>query len=274
MSLKLPSDKKLGKLYWKGTSNVGCSLTWLSNAEKTFGIEKKFLEKTKIMGCHGDSEQPSNSELRIRETEFTKMERSIVSTRDSRNGNLYRCQQTAWGIVVVSQSYLGFLFRQHYDPGIRTEIWGNYLSQITRSLRKTVVSLYRDKHTSSDVLCTNVHQPGRCAIKTNSTNGMLSINRDIQETEQNIWPIRFGSVCNNTEQEAAQILQLVPGQSIIITRSILSSVCKRNSPLLNITKTGGTKLSNLFFKKKLDSKSMRNTRFFIFKSAKIDYSDR
>ncbi|PVU88033.1 hypothetical protein BB561_006057 [Smittium simulii] len=37
----------------------------------------------------------------------------------------------------------------------------------------------------------------------------LSAQTDIQEAEQNIWPIRCGSVCNKTEQEAIQILQLL-----------------------------------------------------------------
>ncbi|PVU89790.1 hypothetical protein BB561_005162 [Smittium simulii] len=145
------------------------------------------------MDCHGDSEQSSNSELRILEIESAKMERS-----------------TAWGIVVESQSYsvlwppsivsahinvkellaVYYALQLHSVVGrpIRAKIWGNYLSQITRSLRKIVVSLYKDKHMFSDVLCTNVHQPGRRAIKTNSSNGMVSFNRDIQETEQNIWP--------------------------------------------------------------------------------------
>ncbi|PVU90899.1 hypothetical protein BB561_004666 [Smittium simulii] len=122
--------------------------------------------------------------------------------------------------------------RQSYNPSIRAEIWGNYLSQITRSLRKTVVSLYRDKHTPSDVLCTNVHQPGRRAIKTNSSNGMVSINRDIQKTEQDIWPIRRGSVCNKTEQEAVQILQLVPGQSISRNQRTESLLVAMEQPLL------------------------------------------
>ncbi|PVU95737.1 hypothetical protein BB561_001651 [Smittium simulii] len=232
--LKVPSDKMRDLRRGFSTSNVGCSSPWSPNAEETIRIKKQFLERSEVMGCHGDSEQSSNSKLKILETKSAKMERSIVSTRDSRNENLYRCQQHCMGNsfwipvlfrIVASIDNISphkrqgiissvlrattsqrcwslciSLFRQHYDPSIRTEIWGSYLSQITRSLRKTVVSLYRDKYTSSDVLCTNVHQPGRRAIKANSSNGMVSSNRDIQETEQNIWPIRRGS--------------LVPGQSI------------------------------------------------------------
>ncbi|PVU86098.1 hypothetical protein BB561_006812 [Smittium simulii] len=99
--------EKLGKFYWKGTSNVGCSSPWSPNAEETIGIEKQFLEKSEIMDCHGDSEQSSNSELRILETESAKMERSIVSTRDSRNKNLYRCQQHGMG----NSCWISVLFR-------------------------------------------------------------------------------------------------------------------------------------------------------------------
>ncbi|PVU92060.1 hypothetical protein BB561_004062 [Smittium simulii] len=69
--------------------NVGRSPPWLPNVEETFGIEKQLHEEPEIMDCHGDSEQSNNTELRILKTESAKMERSIVSTRDFRNGNLY-----------------------------------------------------------------------------------------------------------------------------------------------------------------------------------------
>ncbi|PVU86104.1 hypothetical protein BB561_006808 [Smittium simulii] len=48
-----------------------------------------------------------NSELRILETESLQMERSIVSTRDSKNGNLYRCQQHSMG----NSCWIPVLFR-------------------------------------------------------------------------------------------------------------------------------------------------------------------
>ncbi|PVU86103.1 hypothetical protein BB561_006809 [Smittium simulii] len=37
------NTKKLGKLYWKGTSNFGCSPPWSSNAKETFGIDKQLI---------------------------------------------------------------------------------------------------------------------------------------------------------------------------------------------------------------------------------------
>ncbi|PVU91956.1 hypothetical protein BB561_004093 [Smittium simulii] len=195
MSLKVPSDKKLDKLYWKSTKFFGCFPPWSSNAEEAFGIEKQFFEKSEIMDCH---------ELRILETESAKMERSIVSTRDSRNGNLYQCQQYGMGNscwipvlfrIVTSINSISpnkrqkiissvlcsttpqfclslclSLFRQHYNSSIRAKFWGNYLSKITRSFRKAVISLYNDKHTSEYDLCTNVYQPCRRTIKTDRSN--------------------------------------------------------------------------------------------------------
>ncbi|PVU94847.1 hypothetical protein BB561_002207 [Smittium simulii] len=67
---------------------------------------------------------------------------------------------------------------------------------------------------------------------TDSSNGMVSINRNIQETEHNIWPIRRGSICNKTEQEAAQILQLVPGQSISRNQRTEPLLVAMEQPLL------------------------------------------
>ncbi|PVU89087.1 hypothetical protein BB561_005552 [Smittium simulii] len=162
------------------TSNVGCSPPLLSNTEKTFGIKKKILKNLKSWTATDTLNKTPEIKIFI------------------------EASNTAWGIVVGSQSYSGLwpssivsayindkellavTFKQHYDSSIRTEIWGNYLPQITRSLRETVVSLYRDKHTSSDVLWANVNQPSRSAIKTDSSNGMVYIIRDIQETKQNI----------------------------------------------------------------------------------------
>ncbi|PVU87726.1 hypothetical protein BB561_006203, partial [Smittium simulii] len=290
ISLKVSLDKKLGKLYWKGTSNAGYFPLCLPNAEKAFGIEKQFLVKSEIMDCHGNSKQSSNSELRILETESAKMERSIVSTRDSRNGNLYRCQRhgmgnSCWIPVLfgsvasidsisphkrqgIISSVLRATTLQRY-PSIRTEILGNYLSQITRSLRKIVISLYRDKHTSSYVLCTNVHQPGRRAIKTDCSNGMVSINKDIQKTEQNIWHIRRGSVCNKTEQEAVQILQLVPGQSICSNqRTELLLIAIEQPLLLSSVKSNNTDLTESSTENNNYNNNYANMEIFIKRKLK------
>ncbi|PVU89418.1 hypothetical protein BB561_005366 [Smittium simulii] len=177
MSLKVPSDKKLGKLYWKDTSNVGCSPPWLPNAEKTFGIEKQFLKESKIMGCHNDSEQSNNSELRILETDGVS--RSVL---------VYSDNTTTLAYV---QKFSGTTSPKLIE--VSEKLW-----------------LHENKHTLPDVLCTNVNQPGRRAIKTDSSNKMVSINRDIKETEQNIWLIKRGFVCNKTEQEDVQKLQLSP----------------------------------------------------------------
>ncbi|PVU95516.1 hypothetical protein BB561_001779 [Smittium simulii] len=186
------NTEKLGKLYWKGTSNS-------SNAKETIGIEKQFFKKIKIIYCNETTEieiftNASNTAWRI---VVGSSQFRIVASID--NISPHKRQGIISSVLRATTSQccwsLGIsLFRQHYDPSIRTEIWGNHLSQITRSLRKTVVSLYRDKHTPSDVLCTNVHQPGRRAIKTDCSNRMIFINRDIHETEQDIWLIRRGSV--------------------------------------------------------------------------------
>ncbi|PVU86965.1 hypothetical protein BB561_006499 [Smittium simulii] len=193
------NTEKLNKLYWESTSNVCCSPPWLPNAEETFEIKKQFLEETEIIGYHGDSEQSSNSELRILETESAKMERSIVSTRNSKNGNISNLTNTAWGIVVRSQSYTR-LWLPSYVVGCSVLVYSDNT--------KTLAYVRKFGGTTSPKL-----------LETDCSNGMVSINRDIQETEQNIWSIRRGSVCNKTEQKAVQILQLVPGQSINSTES-------------------------------------------------------
>ncbi|PVU92127.1 hypothetical protein BB561_004013 [Smittium simulii] len=213
-------QEKLGKLYWKSTSNVGCSPPWLPNAKETFGIEKQFLKKSEIMDCHGDSEQSSNSELRILETETAKMERN-----------------TAWKIVVESQSYSvlwpPLIILAHINV---KELLAVYYELQLHSVFGCSVLVYSDNTTTlayvqkfggtTSPKLLEVSEKLR-AIKTDSSNGMVSINRDIQETEKNIWPIRRGSFCNKEEQEAIQILKLVPGQSISRsqrTESLLAAI--------------------------------------------------
>ncbi|PVU97176.1 hypothetical protein BB561_000709 [Smittium simulii] len=148
------NTEKIGKLYWKSTSNVGFSPPWLPNAEETIVIEKQFLEESKIMGCHGDSEQSSNSELKVLETESAKMERSIVSTRDPRNGNLYQCQQYGMG----NSCWIPVLFRivasiNSISPQKRQDIISSVLRAATlQSFREAVGLLYKNKHTPSDDL--------------------------------------------------------------------------------------------------------------------------
>ncbi|PVU90089.1 hypothetical protein BB561_005030 [Smittium simulii] len=211
------NTEKLGKLYWKGTSNVGGFPPWLPNAEETFGIEKQFLEKSEIMDCHGDSEQSSNSELIILDTESAKMEQIVVGSQfyselwpllvESAHINVKELLAVYYALQL--HSAVDFYVLVYLDNTTTLAYVQKFEGTTSRKLLEVSEKLW-----SHYVLCTNVHQPGRRAIKNDSSNGMVSINRDIQETEQNIWPIRRGSVCNKTEQEAAQILQLVPGQSI------------------------------------------------------------
>ncbi|PVU92573.1 hypothetical protein BB561_003749 [Smittium simulii] len=154
-------------------------------------LKKKF-KGNKIIDCNNDSKQSSNLEFRILEAESAKMEWSIVSTRDSRNGNLYQCQRHGMGNsccisvlfrIVTSidsisphkcQGIISSIqLRQDYNYRISLKILGDYLSQITRSFRETVVSLYKDKHTPSDGLFTNVNQPCRRTIKADGSARMV-----------------------------------------------------------------------------------------------------
>ncbi|PVU87715.1 hypothetical protein BB561_006204 [Smittium simulii] len=116
------NTEKLGKLYWKSTSN------------EAFGIEKQFLERSEIMCCHGDYEQSSNSELRILETESAKIEQSIQ----------YGMGNSCW---------IPVLFRivapiDNISPHKRQGIISSVLRSTTRSVVGCSILVYSDNTTS------------------------------------------------------------------------------------------------------------------------------
>ncbi|PVU95614.1 hypothetical protein BB561_001700 [Smittium simulii] len=208
--------------------NVGCSPPWLANAEDNFGIKKQFLEESKIMGCHDDSEQSSNSKLRILETESAKMKRSIISIRGSRNENFCQCQKHSMGNsfwipvlfrIVISidsisphkhQGIISSYIQKYYKSSLRTEIWGNYLSQIARSLKETVVSLR--------------------IIKTDCSNGMVSINRDIHKTEQNICPYDVDLFATRQNKKLSKYYSWYQDSQSVGTNALGHSWLQYNSP--------------------------------------------
>ncbi|PVU91170.1 hypothetical protein BB561_004537 [Smittium simulii] len=107
---------------------------------ESFGIEKQLLEEIKIIGCHNESEQSSNSELRILETYFLQMERFIIAASINSIGphkrqkiisSLLRSTtlQCCW-LLYIS------IFRQYYNSSIRAEIWGTTSLKLLEVLEK------------------------------------------------------------------------------------------------------------------------------------------
>ncbi|PVU86258.1 hypothetical protein BB561_006765 [Smittium simulii] len=151
--------QNFGKLYWKRTSNVENHSFWLHDVEKTPGIKEHLFKEIEIMGCN-----------------------TYHSYQKLQNKNFYRCQQHSMGIVVGFQTYSSLLppsiyIWANYNTSIRPKIWGNDLSQITRSFRKIVFALHKNKHTPLDEVYTNVYQSCQCTIEADSSNGMVSINK-------------------------------------------------------------------------------------------------
>ncbi|PVU89788.1 hypothetical protein BB561_005160 [Smittium simulii] len=211
----------------QGTSNLSCSSPWLPNAEKTFGIKKKNFKDTEIIDCHAIQNLefwkqslcklngllflPVTPEMGIL-TDFSNTacvmfrvsngirvkKRERKKKHDSAWGIVFRCWSHSglWPLSIVS-AYINIkkLLTVHYALHLHSVFGCSVLVYSDNTTTLAYVQKF-EGITSPKLL----EVPESCGLITGSSNGIISINRDIQETEQNIWPIQRGS--------------LVPGQSI------------------------------------------------------------
>ncbi|PVU94572.1 hypothetical protein BB559_002962 [Furculomyces boomerangus] len=232
------------KLHWESTGNVSGIIAREINAPTTLGTKEPMFVKEVEMDRPSDSEQPGYQQSRMVEEPIIEMERNEFHTRDTRTGNIHRCQRHGiWdncgiSILLHAVDRTGEiathqreriisnlicsppplccwkvcldLFRQYHVSFLRKEIWWHYFTKIAGDFRTNLVTLPKDKDPSPSDICPYVPQSCRCSIKNVSSTRMVTRETNIQPSGQVIRNSRHRLVCSKTEHPASKVLQLLP----------------------------------------------------------------
>ncbi|PVU91551.1 hypothetical protein BB561_004345 [Smittium simulii] len=199
---------------------------------------------------HGDLSAPSTRTQGsvLIEVKIMDINSAIVSARDSRNKSLHGCQkhslryssgisqllrimesfrnadahqcQVAADCIIRSlpQEDSGSLsvglLRQNNKPSLCKEVWRYYVSQ------------------TSGIIRNNVVKPGGRPEQADYSNRMVSIPRDIYESDLSTRPSQCRPVCFLPEQEGGHILQLVLGPQSRRTECTDTQLVRVEQPIL------------------------------------------
>ncbi|OLY84429.1 hypothetical protein AYI68_g1401 [Smittium mucronatum] len=121
------------------------------------------------MELGSDIKEPSGPEPTILEKTFSIMERTLVLTRDSRNGGFHRLQRQSLGIAFGAQMYsvlmklmefqrsnrmiTADILRQQDKTGVREEIWRKNFPRIAWYIGRDMYSFSKDKIPHKSNLC-------------------------------------------------------------------------------------------------------------------------
>ncbi|OMJ20010.1 hypothetical protein AYI70_g3847 [Smittium culicis] len=234
----------IGEFYRESTGNISGPVAWKINATKTLRTEKHRTLVAEILNSCNYAHGTSDSEFEILEGVTDNMEWPVIHTRDTRTGNLYRFQRQSmecscgFKVLLRNMEYTGGIdayqcqrapkdfictasersyrqinpniFGQYNNTGIREEIWQYYFDQIIRNRRANIDTLPQNQHSPPSNVRTFSIEPCRRTEQVNSTNGMVSVGPNIRHTELTIRSSRRGPIRFQIEQEAENLLQLVP----------------------------------------------------------------
>ncbi|OMJ15863.1 hypothetical protein AYI70_g6974, partial [Smittium culicis] len=234
----------ISEFYRESTGNISGPVAWTINFTKTLRTEKHRTLDNEILDICSYAHGASDSEFEILQGATDQMEWPVIHTRETRTGNIYRFQPQSMGcscgfkfsprnmeykggidayqcqrapndfICTASErSYRQInpnIFGQYKNTGIREEIWRYYFDQIIRNRRANMDTLPQNQHSPPSNVRTFSIEPCRRTEQVNSTNGMVSVGPNIRHTELTIRSSRRRPIRFQIEQEAENLLQLVP----------------------------------------------------------------
>ncbi|OMJ23625.1 hypothetical protein AYI70_g2153 [Smittium culicis] len=231
MILKAPSLKvrdlrrETSKLLNIG--NISGPVAWTINGTKTFRTEKHRTLDAEIPYSFSYAHGTSDSEFEILEgaTDQIFQRQSmgcsfgfkfLLQNMEYTGGiDAYQCQTAPSDFICTASegSYRPInpnIFGQYSNTGIREEIWRCYFDQIIRNRRASIDTLPQNQHSPPSNVRTFSIEPCRCTEQVNSTNGMFSVGPNIRHAQLTIRTSRRGPIRYQLEQEAENLLKLVP----------------------------------------------------------------
>ncbi|OMJ27167.1 hypothetical protein AYI69_g3404 [Smittium culicis] len=183
---------------------------------KTRRIYSKLLEHrakehctnyTEILDGYSYSDRTCNPESKILEGATKQMEYTVIPSRNSEAGDIYRLQiQFIGGGSWVKTSFSDMVYTGGIDAHQYQRATDDIIcatSQEASGNRGTdLETLPINQQSPPDNLRTVSIEPGRCPELSNSAKKMVNIRPNIHETERYVRPRRHGFFCFQQEQEA------------------------------------------------------------------------
>ncbi|OMJ10546.1 hypothetical protein AYI69_g10200 [Smittium culicis] len=236
------------QLYRQSTGDVDSITAWPINAEETIRVEEQMSFEYEFMDIDCYTDRAGSPESVILGTKIEGMERTILPSRESGAGSLYRCQRHCMGdsswlsILLRSMEFHGSvdeyqleriadsiiratdseyfrsissdLFRQHHDLGLRQKVWFNQILGAIENHRTHLEPLPGYKHPSACHLRSYYHESSGCTEQAHRSEGMVIVRRSLREDVFPLREARCGLIRVKDEQESGNLLQLVPRQQL------------------------------------------------------------
>ncbi|OLY78690.1 hypothetical protein AYI68_g7254 [Smittium mucronatum] len=157
---------------------LGESLHACSDPPDMQEIPEVCLERTKelitfngYMVIYSDDKHASGSESSLLEGPAEEIERYIKSSSS---------KKSCWEICVD-------IFRQHHVDFLLQEVWRNHFKSIIENFRRHLVTLSEIEYPTANEVCPNITQSCGCTKQAHGANGVVSIERNLQEDRSKFW---------------------------------------------------------------------------------------